>query len=78
MNYIYNDIASSNIDESWTNVKRSFYKIINDNIPKVKIKNEFQPPWFDAECFEACREKEHLRKRFKKSKQWMMSRASSI
>ena len=30
--------------------------------------SSFQPPWFDADCYVACREKEKLRAKFKSSK----------
>ena len=36
-------------------------------IPKVTIKSEFQPPWFDGELHDACRKKERLRAKFKNS-----------
>ena len=45
-----------------------FFRLLDKHIPKVKVKNEFQPPWFDSDCYEACRNKEKLRKKFKKSK----------
>ena len=33
----------------------------------MKIKPEFQPPWFDAEVYVLCRKKERLRSRYKKT-----------
>ena len=41
--------------------------LVNKHIPKIKIKNEFQPPWFDSDCYEACKEKEKLRRKYKRT-----------
>ena len=35
------------------------------HIPKVTIKSEFQPPWFDSELFSSCRKNDRLRAKFK-------------
>ena len=37
-------------------------------VPKINIKNEHKPPWFDAECFQKCKEKDKLHKIFKANK----------
>ena len=34
-------------------------------IPKVTIKSEFQPPWFDCDVDRLCKKKERLRGKFK-------------
>ena len=55
------------INSCWENFKTTLNKHVNKHIPKVKVKNEFQAPWFDSECYTACRNKERLRRKFKKS-----------
>ena len=35
-------------------------KVVYKYIPKMKIVNANQPPWFDSETFNLCREKERL------------------
>ena len=62
-----NVISRSTSDESWTSFKDCLNDKINKNIPRVKVKNEFQPPWFDAECYQACCEKEILRRKYKRT-----------
>ena len=42
-----------------------FVKVVNKNIPKIKIKSAPQPPWFDSETFDKCREKDRLHAKFK-------------
>ena len=37
-------------------------------IPKITIKNGFQPPWFDSEVYDKCREKERIRIQLKNCK----------
>ena len=41
------------------------FKVIDKHIPKIKIKSEYQPPWFDSETYNHCRKKERLRAKFK-------------
>ena len=36
-------------------------------IPTIHIKQCYQPPWFDAELHAKCRDKERLRKKYKKT-----------
>ena len=43
------------------------FAILDREIPKVSIDNTHQPPWFDSELFNACRLKEKLRSKYKKS-----------
>ena len=38
------------------------------HIPKITIKSNFKPPWLDADCYEKCRGKERLIKKFKRTK----------
>ena len=51
-------------DSSWKIVKENLLILANKYIPKVTIKSEFQPPWFDSELFSVCRKKERLRSTF--------------
>ena len=41
---------------------------VNAHIPKFTIKSEYQPPWFDSECYAKCREKDKLHKIYKTKK----------
>ena len=61
-------LSSHNIDTCWNNFKFKLNEICNKHIPKVTVKSDFQPPWFDSEVFTKCREKEKWRTKFKKSK----------
>ena len=50
-------LAYNNIENSWKKFKSIFFKICNKHIPKMKISNEFKPPWYDSEIFELDRKK---------------------
>jgi endonuclease/exonuclease/phosphatase family metal-dependent hydrolase len=52
----------------WRIFKHRLFELANRHIPKAAVKSEGQPPWFDSECFEACRDKERLRAQYKQSK----------
>ena len=41
---------------------------MNAHIPKITINSKDKPPWFDAECYAKCREKERLHQKFKRTK----------
>ena len=60
-------LQSSDPDSSWRLLKTCLLNLADRHIPKVRIKTEFQPPWFDSELFEACRRKERCRQTFKDS-----------
>ena len=49
----------------WGNFKSTVLDKINTHIPKFTIKSEYQPPWFDSECYAKCREKDNLHKIYK-------------
>ena len=53
------------MEESWQKFKKPLFELVNKHIPKIKIKSEFQPPWFDSETYEFCRQKERLRTDYK-------------
>ena len=52
----------------WKKFKHRLFELADRHIPKATVKSDGQPPWFDSECFAACRKKERLRKKFKQSK----------
>ena len=51
-------IDSQDSNTAWINFKTTLTRLMNVHIPKITIKTRDKPPWFDAECFEKCREKE--------------------
>ena len=51
---------------AWSNFKNALFEQINNHVPKFTIKSEFQPPWFDSECYNKCKEKAKLHKIYKK------------
>ena len=62
----YVDCQESDI--AWSNFSKILTHFVDKNIPKISIKSEFQPPWYDSECHELCRKKDRLHKKFKLSK----------
>jgi len=60
-------LASLDPDSSWNFLKNCLLNLTDRYIPTVKIKSEFQPPWFDSELFSACRKKDRCRLKFKSS-----------
>ena len=61
-------LDSKEPDESCYNFINSLMSIIERNIPKISVKSEFSPPWFDSEWYSKCKEKDRLRKKFKQTK----------
>ena len=61
-------IDTSNPDNAWMNFKDTLLQLVDLHIPRITIKSKYKPPWFDAECYEKCREKERLHTKFKKTK----------
>ena len=60
-------LAYDNIEISWNKFKSIFFEICNKHIPKMKISNDFKPPWYDSEIFELDRKKERMHAQYKKS-----------
>ena len=60
-------LMRNNIETSWNIFKCHFFSVINKHIPKIKITNANQPPWFDSETFNICRKKEWFRAKYKES-----------
>ena len=76
-NDLNNDLLNINWDSileyhepeiMWGNFKNTVLNKINTHIPKFTIKSEYQPPWFDSECYAKCREKDKLHKIYKTKK----------
>ena len=63
-----NLLGNCDVDTAWLNFKGKLNSLANIHIPKIKIKSEFQPPWFDSEVYNLCREKERLHSRYKETK----------
>ena len=45
--------------------KHTLFSLVDRYIPSISIKSDFTSPWFDAECFEAYRNKDRAHKKFK-------------
>ena len=58
----------SDPETAWANFKKILFDKIDDHIPKFTIKTEYQPPWFDSDCYAKCKEKDKLHKNFKQKK----------
>ena len=61
---------TQDLDMAWSKFKSIFFEQVDKHIPKIKIKSEFQPPWFDSEAYELCREKERHRTMYKATKNY--------
>ena len=55
-------------EAAWNNFKNILFQKIDINVSKFTIKSEYQPPWFDSECYLKCKEKDKLHKTCKKKK----------
>ena len=55
-------------DIMWSNFKNAVLDKVNAHIPKFTIKSEYQPPWFDSECYAKCKDKDKLHKIYKTKK----------
>ena len=53
---------------AWNRFKSTLSHLCDKHIPKITIKSQFQPPWFDSDLHKLCIKKERLRKRFIMSK----------
>ena len=69
----------TDIHNAWSIFKNKLTSITDLHIPKIKIKNACQSPWFDSEVFRLNKKKEHFRKLFKQTKtQYHYSKYSSL
>ena len=55
-------------ETAWNCFKNISFGIIDKYIPKVTIKNNDQPPWFDHNAFKLCKKKESLHRKYKATK----------
>ena len=60
-------LSCNDVEVGWANFKSILFSITDRHIPKIKLKNVDQPPWFDSETFNLCREKEKFRSKYKES-----------
>ena len=58
---------------AWCRFKTKLFELVNKYIPKIVIKSEFKPPWFDSELYHLCRKKERCRKNINKQKKIAMN-----
>ena len=50
-------LQDSNTEHAYDNFKSVFSEKCNNRIPKIKIKQANQTPWFDSDTHDACRKK---------------------
>ena len=55
-------------DLAWFKFKQLLNYFLEIHIPKITVKHNSGPPWFDADCYIKCREKERLHKKYKRTK----------
>ena len=58
---------STSTQRSWDIFKNVLFRLCDKHIPKITIKPNLQPPWFDSDIHKICLKKERLRAKFKKS-----------
>ena len=55
-------------DLAWSKSKQLLDYFLEIHVPKITIRHNSGPPWFDADCYIKCREKERLHKKYKRTK----------
>ena len=71
--------GQSDIHYAWSIFKNKLTSLCNKHIPKIKVKDSYQPPWFDSEVFRLNKKKEKFRKLFKQKKsQYHYSRYTAL
>ena len=53
---------------AWNKLKTIIFQFCDKHIPKITIKSQCQPPWFDSDIHKLCLKKERLRQKFKLTK----------
>ena len=72
-------LSQADIHYSWDIFKNKIISLCDIHIPKIKVKESYQPPWFDLEVFQLTKKNEKFRKLFKETKsQNHYSRYSSL
>ena len=61
----WNNLLNGDTDIAWLSFKQKLFGLMDKNISKVKVGSMTQPPWFDAEVHQLCREKERLHQIYK-------------
>ena len=65
----YNLLLQNNDSEHAYGIfKRTVSTHCNTRIPKIKVKQGYQNPWFDSETHDACRNKDRLRAKYKQNR----------
>ena len=54
-------------ETAWKVFKAILFKLCDKYIPKLTIKSNYKPPWFDSDVFNFCKKKERLRSKYKTS-----------
>ena len=55
-------------DIAWLRLKDTLNYYLDLHIPKITIEINSKPPWFDVDCYQKCREKERLFRKYKRTK----------
>ena len=63
-----NILSGNNVDEAWTAFRTRLSEVSDQHIPKIKIDNEYQAPWYDSEVHELEIKKKWHHKRWKTTK----------
>ena len=62
-----NLLLNKHPEVAWNIFKSRLNSLSLKHIPLITIRSEFQPPWFDSECHNLCREKERWHSKFKRT-----------
>ena len=62
-----NLLTCNDMETAWHRFKSKFSHLCDIHIPKITIKDEFKPPWYDSEVFALDRKKDRLHARWKRS-----------
>ena len=60
-------LQSLHPETAWKVFKAILFKLCDKYIPKLTIKSNYKPPWFDSDVFNFCKKKERLRSKYKAS-----------
>ena len=61
-------LGNADVHNAWQIFKSKLTYLCDKYIPKIKIKDSCQPPWYDSDVFRLNKKKEHFRKLYKQSK----------
>ncbi len=60
-------LTSNSIESSWCKFKSRLNQLCEKHIPKIKISDEFKPPWYDSEVYSLERKRDRLHARYKRT-----------